>query len=241
MEAAIRFFSLQKASAGNVSISWIWFGGTLKETTGSFKLCSYEKLGQRTKWQFLGGSSGQCSAHYWQIPLSYHRPVLPHMPRVVSPKTESASLECIVNKWLSIVCPPKHNIAFILLWTDYKCQHHCEYQAGSGCLPAQTLFLVSSKDIGGRICPPLPLVLTDRSLHIIYAQCYIVSHHLPSVCVSRTVVLTLPNVMPPNHKIISLLLHNCKLATAMSHNVNTPYAEYLICDPCKRVIWLEKG
>ena len=38
-------------------------------------------------------------------------------------------------------------------------------------------------------------------------------------------------VVTPNHKIISLLLHNCSFATVMNHNVNIWYAGYLIYDP----------
>lgn len=101
--------------------------GTLKETTGSFKLCSYEKLGQRTKWQFLRGSRGQCSAHYWQISLAYQGLVFPHLPRVVNPTPKYSSLECVVNKWLSAANPPKHSAFITLLWAE--CQHHCKCHA----------------------------------------------------------------------------------------------------------------
>jgi hypothetical protein len=58
--------------------------------------------------------------------------------------------------------------------------------------------------------------------------------------VSKPVVLNLLNgetlqysssfVVTPNHKMISLLLHNCNFVTVMNHNVNIWYEGYLRCD-----------
>lgn len=45
--------------------------------------------------------------------------------------------------------------------------------------------------------------------------------------------MVLHAVVIPNHKIISLLLHNCNLATIMNHNTNIFYAGFLICGPWK--------
>ena len=43
---------------------------------------------------------------------------------------------------------------------------------------------------------------------------------------------TAPHVVgTPNHKITSLLLHNCKFASGLNHDVNIWYAGYLICNP----------
>lgn len=45
---------------------------------------------------------------------------------------------------------------------------------------------------------------------------------------------TVPHiVVTPNHKIISLLLHNYNLAIDMDCNVNIRSAGYLVCDPCE--------
>ena len=41
---------------------------------------------------------------------------------------------------------------------------------------------------------------------------------------------TVHGVMTPNHKIISLLLHNCNFVTVINHNVNIWYAGYLTWD-----------
>jgi hypothetical protein len=64
---------------------------------------------------------------------------------------------------------------------------------------------------------------------------------------SRPLALGLPNATavqhsssccgdPPNHKIILLLIHNCKCTSVMKHNVDIWYAGYLIGDPCERVV-----
>jgi hypothetical protein len=43
-------------------------------------------------------------------------------------------------------------------------------------------------------------------------------------------------VVAPNHKIISLLFHNCNFATVRNYNVNIWYAEYLIYNLCESVV-----
>lgn len=144
---------------------------------------------------------GQRPAHCWQTPLSYHRLVLLHLPRAVSPKTKYTSLECVVNKWLSITSPakPQHFHYFIVDWLSVSL---CEYQAVV--VPASTETISSmqmsavwdsSEDSGGRIGPLLSSYSSDRCLHLIYAQCYFFSHHLPFVCVSRAMVLILPTAV----------------------------------------------
>jgi hypothetical protein len=112
--------------------------GTLKETTGSFKLCSYEKLGQRTKWQFWEAPVDKRSAHSWQVSLAHQGLVFPHHPRVVNPTAECRSLECVVNKWLSAANPPKHSAFMTLSWAE--CQHHCKSHAISQRLPHKGYF-----------------------------------------------------------------------------------------------------
>lgn len=42
---------------------------------------------------------------------------------------------------------------------------------------------------------------------------------------------TILHVVTFNNKIISLLLHTFNFATIMNSNVDTWYAEYLLCDP----------
>lgn len=69
----------------------------------------------------------------------------------------------------------------------------------------------------------------------------------------HAVLLNLPNAVTllqflmvcwppqPNHKIISLLLHNRNFATVMNPNVDVWCAAYLMCGLCKRVFWPAKG
>jgi hypothetical protein len=42
-------------------------------------------------------------------------------------------------------------------------------------------------------------------------------------------------------KLFLFLFHNCNFATVINHNVNIWNARYLICNPCKRVIWSQRG
>lgn len=42
---------------------------------------------------------------------------------------------------------------------------------------------------------------------------------------------------PVTIKLFLLPLHNCDFATVMNHNLNIWCAEYLIFNPCERVIW----
>ena len=66
-------------------------------------------------------------------------------------------------------------------------------------------------------------------------------HNTLDLWVSTFLILQLLNtvshvVVNPNHKIISLLLHNCNFATVVNHNVNILYAGYLICNSPKVVM-----
>lgn len=50
---------------------------------------------------------------------------------------------------------------------------------------------------------------------------------------------TVPHVVVTlNHKIILLLLQNYNIATIMNCDAHIWYTGYLICRPCKRVVWL---
>lgn len=121
MEAAIRFFSLQKTSAGNISISWIWFGGTSGHWKKQLDLSNYVPMKNLDKEQ---------NDNFWEAPVDSAQltigKFLSHTigqfylicPGWLSPKTKCTSLEWVVSKWLSITNPPKHSIAITLFWTD---------------------------------------------------------------------------------------------------------------------------
>ena len=69
-----------------------------------------------------------------------------------------------------------------------------------------------------------------NTIHTYYVQ------NTLDLWVSTFLILQLLNtvshvVVNPNHKIISLLLHNCNFAAIINNNVTISYAGYLICSP----------
>jgi hypothetical protein len=132
-----------------------------------------------------------------------------------------ASLHCLyLNMWLSAYGWPRdlHSIDWELKLAGRSVEH------------------------GGQIHPRAALSLADGESSPVPKQrglphsAYSAKSPLPSTV--DPLIHSVPHAaVTPNHKIPSLLLHNCNFATVMNLNVNIWYAGCLICNSCEKVVW----
>jgi hypothetical protein len=86
----------------------------------------------------------------------------------------------------------------------------------------------------------LPDITLSQSLVISYMLWEALEQRFPTFLMLRPFDTVPHAVVTPNHKIISLKLHNCNFAAVMNQNVNICFLTVL-GDRCERVIWPSKG